>query len=85
MCVCVCVCVCVYICMYVLSLHNTKMDNPLILQLLEKLHKTIHLCWIPRSGYKPSNRFSIANRKEKIEKRFVIRFFIFQFKNKNEL
>ena len=31
------------------------------------------------------NRFSIANRKRKIEKRFVIRFFIFQFKNKNEL
>ena len=24
--------------MYVLSLHNKKMDNPLILQLLEKLH-----------------------------------------------
>ena len=23
------------------------MDNPLILQLLQKLHKTIHLCWIP--------------------------------------
>ena len=82
---------CVYVCMYVLSLHNKKMDNPLILQLLEKLqylsgaHKTIHLRWIPRSVYKPSNRFSIANRKKKIEKRFVIRFFIFQFKNKNEL
>ena len=51
MCVCVCVCVCV--CMYGVSLHNKKMDNPLILQLLEKLHylsgahKTIHLCWIP--------------------------------------
>ena len=36
-----------------LSLHNKKMDNPLILQLLQKLHhlscahKTIHLCWIP--------------------------------------
>ena len=33
-------------------LHNRKMDNPLILQLLQKLHhlscanKTIHLCWI---------------------------------------
>ena len=36
-----------------LSIHNKKMDNPLILQLLQKLHhlscahKTIHLCWIP--------------------------------------
>ena len=36
-----------------LSLHNKKMDNPLILQLLQKLHhlscahKPIHLCWIP--------------------------------------
>ena len=36
-----------------LSLHNKKMDNPLILQLLQKLHhlscahKIIHLCWIP--------------------------------------
>ena len=36
-----------------LSLHNMKLDNPLILKLLEKLHhlscahKTIHLCWIP--------------------------------------
>ena len=36
-----------------LSLHNKKMDNPLILQPLQKLHhlscahKTIHLCWIP--------------------------------------
>ena len=36
-----------------LSLHSKKMDNPLILQLLQKLHhlscahKTIHLCWIP--------------------------------------
>ena len=36
-----------------LSLHNKEMDNPLILQLLQKLHhlscahKTIHLCWIP--------------------------------------
>ena len=36
-----------------LSLHDKKMDNPLILQLLQKLHhfscahKTIHLCWIP--------------------------------------
>ena len=36
-----------------LSLHNRKMDNPLILQLLQKLfhlscvNKTIHLCWIP--------------------------------------
>ena len=36
-----------------LSLHNKKMDNPLILQLLQKFHylrcahKTIHLCWIP--------------------------------------
>ena len=36
-----------------LSLHNKKMDNPLILLLLQKLHylscahKTIHLCWIP--------------------------------------
>ena len=36
-----------------LSLQNRKMDNPLILQLLQKLHhlscanKTIHLCWIP--------------------------------------
>ena len=36
-----------------LSLHNRKIDNPLILQLLQKLHhlscanKTIHLCWIP--------------------------------------
>ena len=35
-----------------LSLHNKKIDNPLILQLLQKLHhlgcapKTIHLCWI---------------------------------------
>ena len=35
------------------SLHNKKMDNPLILQLLQKLHylscahKTIHLCCIP--------------------------------------
>ena len=50
MCVCVCVCMCV--CVYGVSLHNKKMDNPLILQLLEKLHylsgahKTIHLCWI---------------------------------------
>ena len=36
-----------------LSLHNMKIDNPLILKLLEKLHhlscahKTIYLCWIP--------------------------------------
>ena len=36
-----------------LSLHNMKLDNPLILKLLEKLHhlscaqKTIYLCWIP--------------------------------------
>ena len=36
-----------------LSLHNLKVDNPLILKLLEKLHhlscthKTIYLCWIP--------------------------------------
>ena len=36
-----------------LSLHNKKMDNPLILQLLQRLHylscahKTIHFCWIP--------------------------------------
>ena len=36
-----------------LSLHNKKMDNPLILQLLQKLHylsfahKTIDFCWIP--------------------------------------
>ena len=36
-----------------LSLHNMKVDNPLILKLLEKLHhlscahKTIYLCWIP--------------------------------------
>ena len=36
-----------------LSLHNKKMDNPLILLLLQKLHylscahKTIHFCWIP--------------------------------------
>ena len=36
-----------------LSLHNKKMDNPLILQLLQQLHylscahKTIHFCWIP--------------------------------------
>ena len=36
-----------------LSLHNKKMDNQLILQLLQKLHhlscahKNIHLCWIP--------------------------------------
>ena len=36
-----------------LSLHNKKMDNPFILQHLQKLHymscahKTIHLCWIP--------------------------------------
>ena len=36
-----------------LSLHNRKMDNPLLLQLFQKLHhlssanKTIHLCWIP--------------------------------------
>ena len=36
-----------------LSLHNMKLDNPLILKLLEKLHhlscahKTIHLRWIP--------------------------------------
>ena len=36
-----------------LSLNNRKMDNPLILQLLLKIHhlscahKTIHLCWIP--------------------------------------
>ena len=35
------------------SLHNKKMDNPLILQLLQELHhlsyahKTIHFCWIP--------------------------------------
>ena len=35
-----------------LSLHNMKVDNPLILKLLEKLHhlscahKTIYLCWI---------------------------------------
>ena len=35
-----------------LSLHNKKMDNPLTLQLLQKLHylscahKTIHFCWI---------------------------------------
>ena len=37
-----------------LSLHNMRVDNPLILKLLEKLHplscahKTIYLCWIPR-------------------------------------
>ena len=36
-----------------LSLQNMKLDNPLILKLLEKLHhlscahKTIYLCWIP--------------------------------------
>ena len=36
-----------------LSLHNMKLDNPLILKFLEKLHhlscahKTINLCWIP--------------------------------------
>ena len=33
-----------------LSLHNKKMDNPLILQKLHLLscaYKTIHLCWIP--------------------------------------
>ena len=36
-----------------LSLHNMKLDNPLILKLLGKLHhlscaqKTIYLCWIP--------------------------------------
>ena len=36
-----------------LSLNNRKMDNPLILKLLLKIHhlscahKTIHLCWIP--------------------------------------
>ena len=36
-----------------LPLHNNKMDNPLILLLLQKLHylscahKTIHFCWIP--------------------------------------
>ena len=36
-----------------LSLHNMKLDNPLILKLLEKLHhlscahKTIYLCCIP--------------------------------------
>ena len=36
-----------------LSLHNMKVDNPLILKTLQKLHdlswahKTIHLCWIP--------------------------------------
>ena len=36
-----------------LSLHNMKLNNPLILKLLEKLHhlscahKTIYLCWIP--------------------------------------
>ena len=35
------------------SLNNMKLDNPLILKLLEKFHhlscahKTIHLCWIP--------------------------------------
>ena len=36
-----------------LSLNNKKMDNPLILKLLQKLHhlscahKTVHFCWIP--------------------------------------
>ena len=35
-----------------LSLHNKKLDNPLILKLLQKLHlscahKTVHFCWIP--------------------------------------
>ena len=36
-----------------LSLHNKKLDNPLILELLQKLnhlscaHKTIYFCWIP--------------------------------------
>ena len=36
-----------------LSLKNKKMDNPLILKLLQKLHhlscahKTVHFCWIP--------------------------------------
>ena len=36
-----------------LSLHNMKLDNPVILKLLDKLHhlscahKTIYLCWIP--------------------------------------
>ena len=36
-----------------LSLHNKKLDNPLILKLLQKLHhlscahKTFHFCWIP--------------------------------------
>ena len=48
--------------------------------LIMERHTGIH-----RSVYKPSNRFSIANRKKKIEKPFVIRFFIFHFKNKNEL
>ena len=36
-----------------LSLHNKKLDNPLILEFLQTLHhvrcayKTIHFCWIP--------------------------------------
>ena len=36
-----------------LSFKNMKMDNPLILKLLQKLHhlscahKTVHFCWIP--------------------------------------
>ena len=36
-----------------LSLHNKKLDNPLILKLLQKFHhlscahKTVHFCWIP--------------------------------------
>ena len=36
-----------------LSLHNKKLDNPLVLKLLQKFHhlscahKTVHFCWIP--------------------------------------
>ena len=50
-----------------LSLHDMKLDNPLILKLLEKLHhlscahKTIHLCWIPSQASKESLNLDITD------------------------
>ena len=73
-----------------LNNHLLKMNNHLPLQFTPRISVSWMVCRTMTcicfgSVYKPSNRFSIANRKTKIEKRFVIRFFIFQFKNKNEL
>ena len=56
-------------------MNSMEMENPITIFKYECPYGSV---------YKPSNRFSIASRKTKIEKRFVFRFFIFQFKNKNE-